>query len=906
MTEGQQVRSPLVQFVARLQQAEIDWDAENIADLLWLSRYVEGARGQEPQETNDTGDTKPIVRSEVIDSGQVPPPVPDLGLYVPRSQAQPASKPRSPASGIPVQVPTAPSLRKTLSIGRSLRPLMRKVDSYTRTVLDEEATAEQTAERRFCMTVVKPAQERWLEVALVIEETALTFVWQETIQEFKQLLEHQGAFRSVNCWYLRTERGQVKLFSQPSASQRSTSQRQASQRQTSRNLKELIDSSGRRLIILISDCVSDAWQQGSIQSQCLELWAKHSPIAIMQLLPEEWWLRTKLRSGVRVKLSGLTPGAPNQALGLYDVPLWSEGRSGLKLPVVTLEPESLERWARMVSGFGEYRAPGVWFDEGWQQWQQQDSEQYFERIDGLTPEQLVHQFSTTASLLARRLASLMALFPIELPIVYLIQATILPESTPLHVAEVFMSGLVQRVENSENPSRSRSNKTYEFVPGVSDRLIDLADRLESEQLLDRVSQYIGQKMGRSIYNFTALLQLEKELEGSTGTKDLQRFARVTRQTVQRLGGSYAAFVQDLDDVPPLKLIQFPPLESLEFMTVQLVEEAEVRSFALQTEQFTVATLTLEPELDALQPFEFTVATLQSRPEGSQPRRKGQKKGKKQITEWAIEQRQQQAWRWNEPLTEGLNLEMVGISSGTFLMGSPEDEPERVGNESPQHQVTVAEFLMGRYPVTQAQWRFVAGLERVDRSLEADPSNFKGDYRPVERISWLDATEFCARLSRHTGHDYRLPTEAEWEYACRAGTTTPFHFGEMIVPDLANYGWDQTYNQSNITKKKDFGGTTPVDHFEIANAFDLSDMHGNVWEWCQDQWHSNYQNALHEGGSAWIDASVNPQDENVRRVLRGGSWFNDPGLCRSATRSFDGAGVRNDNVGFRVVCVAPRT
>jgi formylglycine-generating enzyme required for sulfatase activity len=896
MTEGQQERSPLVQFVARLQQAEIDWDAENIADVLWLSRYVEGRERQEVQEQTKTGTTKPIVRSEVVDSGQVPPPPPDLGLYAPRSQAQPSSKPRSPSSGIPVQVPTAPSLRKTLSIGRSLRPLMRKVDSYTRTVLDEEATAEQTAERRFCMTVVKPAQERWLDVALVIEETALTFVWQETIQEFKQLLEHQGAFRSVSCWYLRTERGQVKLFPQPSDSQRS-----GSRRQTPRNLKELIDASGRRLIILISDSVSDAWQQGSIQSQCLELWAKHSPIAIMQLLPKEWWLRTKLRSGVGVKLSGLTPGAPNRALNLYEVPLWSEGKGGLKLPVVTLEPESLERWARMVSGFGEHRAPGVWFDKDWQQWQQEDSEQYFERGDGLTPEQLVHQFSTTASLLAKRLASLMALFPIELPIVYLIQATILPESTPLHVAEVFMSGLVQRGENAENPSGLRSEKTYEFVPGVSDRLIDLADRLEAEQLLDRVSQYIGQKMGRSIYNFTALLQLEKELEGSAGTEDFQRFARVTRQTVQRLGGSYAAFVQALDDVPPLQLIQFPPLENLEFMTVQLVEEAEARSLALQTEQFTVATLTLEPEPNVMESFEFTVATI--RPSrASQPRRKWQKK----TTEWVIEQRQMQAWRLSEPLTEGLNLEMVAIPAGTFLMGSPSGEPERSDSENPRHRVTVAEFLMGRYPVTQAQWRFVAGLERVDRSLEAEPSRFKGDNRPVEQVSWLDATEFCARLSRHTGRDYRLPTEAEWEYACRAGTTTPFHFGEMIVPDLANYDWDQAYNQSNITQKKDFEGTTPVDHFEFANAFGLSDMHGNVWEWCQDQWHSNYKNALHEGGSAWIDASVNPQDENVLRVLRGGSWYFNPWDCRSASRFNGDAGERGDYNGFRVVCVAPRT
>ena len=260
----------------------------------------------------------------------------------------------------------------------------------------------------------------------------------------------------------------------------------------------------------------------------------------------------------------------------------------------------------------------------------------------------------------------------------------------------------------------------------------------------------------------------------------------------------------------------------------------------------------------------------------------------------------------EPLREGLELEMVQIPAGTFVMGSPEGELDRSGNEGPQHEVSVGRFFMGAYPVTQAQWQFVAGLPQVDRKLTPDPSHFKGEKCPVEQVSWYDSVEFCARLSAHTGREYRLPTEAEWEYACRAGTTTPFHFGETITTEVANYrgtdnkepGWSGSYGQG---PKGDYREeTTPVDHFEIANAFGLCDMHGNVWEWCQDHWHENYEDAPTDG-SAWTTGG-----KDSYRVLRGGSWDSDPRVCRSASRGY---GLPDDRfspyLGFRVVCSAPR-
>ncbi|MFM6350118.1 MAG: formylglycine-generating enzyme family protein [Dolichospermum sp.] len=237
----------------------------------------------------------------------------------------------------------------------------------------------------------------------------------------------------------------------------------------------------------------------------------------------------------------------------------------------------------------------------------------------------------------------------------------------------------------------------------------------------------------------------------------------------------------------------------------------------------------------------------------------------------------------------LELETVLIPGGTFLMGSPEDEKESRDRERPQHEVTVPSFSMGKYPVTQKQWRAVAALEKVDIDLVSDPSYFKGDNRPVECVSWGHAQEFCARISQIENKTYRLPTEAQWEYACRAGTTTPFYCGKTITTDLANYDGNYPYGRGQKGQYRE--ETTEVSSF-LPNAFGLHDMHGNVWEWCQDDWHDNYEGAPIDG-SAWISLTN-------RKVLRGGSWNYYPVLCRSAYRLYSIANFGFSDFGFRVV------
>ena len=269
--------------------------------------------------------------------------------------------------------------------------------------------------------------------------------------------------------------------------------------------------------------------------------------------------------------------------------------------------------------------------------------------------------------------------------------------------------------------------------------------------------------------------------------------------------------------------------------------------------------------------------------------------------------------WKESLTEDLTLDLVEIPGGKFVMGSP---PEEVGRDwykysypeldgvdvEAQHPVIVPPFSMSQFPITQAQWRFVAELPGIKRNLNPDPANFKGDRRPIELVSWNDAIEFCARLSKHTGKIYRLPSEAEWEYACRAGTTTPFHFGETIATHLANYrGDDEAYGAYGPGQKGEYRQkTNEVGSFGIVNAFGLSDMHGNVFEWCADRWHGTYEGAPIDG-SVW-----DTEGDDRYRVLRGGFWYNLPGNCRSAVRNRLTPTNPDYSIGFRVVCVSSWT
>jgi formylglycine-generating enzyme required for sulfatase activity len=237
-------------------------------------------------------------------------------------------------------------------------------------------------------------------------------------------------------------------------------------------------------------------------------------------------------------------------------------------------------------------------------------------------------------------------------------------------------------------------------------------------------------------------------------------------------------------------------------------------------------------------------------------------------------------QFTENLPNQVTLEMVSLPAGEFLMGSDESDYEK-----PQHQVKVNSFAIGKYPVTQAQYEAVMGT---------NPSYFKNNpQNPVEDVSWNDAKAFCQKLSRITGKTYRLPTEAEWEYACRAGTTTRYYFGDD-ANQLGDYAW--YYENSNRTTHR-VNRTTHRVGQKKPNGWGIYDMSGNVWEWCEDDWHNSYAGAP-DDGTAWLD---NDNRSQSLKCLRGGSWLFNPDFCRSASRSGPYPDDHDYDIGFRVVC-----
>jgi formylglycine-generating enzyme required for sulfatase activity len=556
---------------------------------------------------------------------------------------------------------------------------------------------------------------------------------------------------------------------------------------------------------------------------------------------------------------------------------------------------------------------------------------------------------------------MMAAVPISLPVIHLIQATLLPDSTQVHIAEVLMSGLLQR-DRPEQESASAANIQYEFVEeSIRDLLIDGVPVPTVDAVLEAVSQYIARKAGLSIRSFTALLVPQIQQESASQSEAVLPFARIAKRVLQRLGGEYAALVEELErqGTSGVGQTRVPTLLSFEFDIAEITFEISKlsTSITLQSFQFVVTTIEgelltgLDPknQLDAIDQATFQLkgqhftaierAVLEGTLLGQtyeqisqqiknaaiNPKTVGRELWqllssvfgekvtktnfaaalKRWLWQKSLRREQQERQQFVEDLGNGISLEMVAIPEGSFVMGSPDGEKERSSSEGPQHTVTLSSFFLGKCPVTQSQWKAVAALTQVNRELNPDPSNFKGENRPVEKISWLDAIEFCDRLSQLTGRLYRLPSEAEWEYACRAGTTTPFHFGETITTDLANYDgtddpdgkWSGSYGigTKGIYRQE----TTPVGSFGVANAFGLYDMHGNVWEWCMDHWHENYEGAPVDG-SAWIGPSAS---EHASRLLRGGSWNLNPRSCRSAFRIRNLAVYGDRNFGFRVACSA---
>ncbi len=533
-----------------------DLDDTEIADILWLTVQMRRSQSSPlPQLQQQTSASTPQITPTQLPLNQ--------NKKSPKSSSkkegsanvypQPSQECNQTSSGLPIKVPAAQALRNKLEISRALRPLKRRVPSKSEFILDETATAERIAEEKLLLPVMRPAPERWLELALVIDEGASMMLWKQSIKEFKQLLERHGAFRDVRTWGLFTsEGGKVWL--------RSTTGSLSRQKKL-HNPRELIDPNGRRLFVIISDCVSPAWHNGTI-AKALAAWTSNSPMTIIQVLPEWLWERSALGVADSILLRSLAPGVPNQQLIMTALDLLDESDvvNKLKVPVVALEPESLKNWAWMVAGAGDVQTKGFLlapdaeiFDIGAESTENNSVE--------LSAKQRLQRFRLTASPMARKLAGLLAAAPVSLPVVRLVRQTMLPQSSQVHVAEVFLGGILKPLSPIDEGVEADKIQ-YDFVDGVRDLLLDAVPLTESTEVLRKVSEYVAQRAGLSADEFTAMLvNPGSAVDDSSGVL-VRPIAQVTAKVLRRLGGKYAELAEDLEQ--PSQLLPASPEYKYEF------------------------------------------------------------------------------------------------------------------------------------------------------------------------------------------------------------------------------------------------------------------------------------------------------------------------------------------------------
>ncbi|WYL94702.1 MAG: formylglycine-generating enzyme family protein [Gloeotrichia echinulata IR180] len=848
-------KNKLKQLISRL-NVHCDLTGEDIADVLWLALKQQeySAKTKIPEEAPPEKE-KPKEDDYQRNRSNV-----DQRQRSVRDKRGVEISPPSPRKNfddkikgktLPIRHTDPRSLREPLEFVKALRPLMRRVDSGRQTILDEIETvkliAEQsTVEQSICIPVLKSEPEPWLDLALIIDDNSSMIIWRKLIEELKELLEHYGIFREVRTWGLTKDNDKIIIKAKVGKQQAKNVQ--------IKNIKELIDPTGRCLILIVSDCVAPMWFDGTILS-ALQYWTKHQPLAILQMLPNTLWLRSGLRVGAAVRLvnrnGGSTSEVANSNLRIDELLLWKdfdlENRS--KIPVLTVEAEIASNWAEFLVGKYNKINGGFIFPHNSDFTPPPHLPQT--QISNLNAAERIERFRRISSPLGRKLAGLLMAAPlITLPVIRLVQETLLPESGPVHTAEVLLGGILKPLTEITTDINPDGVVFDEVVPEIRTTLLGDAPFSDSQFIYHTISDYIEKQIGKSLKECVALLKQPPSADDGEQENLEKAYATISLKVLNALGGEYAEFAKQVEQE------EHPPLQKCNFKVKNII----------------FIDNSINPQT-------------------------------------VIIQTQKTAQYYVEDLGNEIGLEMMLIPEGSFMMGSPEDELQRSRSESPQHLVNIQQFFMGKYPVTQEQWRAVAALPQVNRKLEPDPSRFKGDNRPVERVSWYDAVEFCDRLTSHTKRQYRLPSEAEWEYACRAGTTTPFHFGETITSELANYNANYTYGAGVEGTYR--GKTTVVGSFGVANNFGLYDMHGNVWEWCLDDSHNDYEGATTDG-SPWFDEMVTERSQSNKNLyqkgqgamLRGGSWDNLPRNCRSASRYVNDRAERDFHsypYGFRVVC-----
>ena len=569
-------------IAAALRAAGLEPTWEDVADTLWLAREL-GRHGPDaepsprPQETAlnaergnsvppkaglATPDDPQATRTGDADGAAGAPSATaaTAALHLP-----PAPGTQVPGNGLPFQTPAATALPGALALGQALRPLMRRVPSATTLVLDAEGTVERAAEERIWMPVLRPARIRWLDVALVIDQSPSMAVWARTVEELRRLLERHGAFRDVRVWLLDTGSGSGRPTLYAGTKSATSHARPSTPR-------ELLDPSGRRLILLVSDCVAPAWSNGAA-SRLLALWGRTSPVAVVHVLPQRLWRYTSIETEP-ANLRAPHPGAPNAQLDVVsslagaereleaalaalanpegataqDKTAAPDGGHGhaVPVPVIALEPRWLAPWASLVAGAGGRQVPGLIT------WARQRAVGPLDEPSAAQAEppqaspsaaELVEGFRAVVSPTAFELAGYLAAVPLTLPIMRLVQQAMLPGSAHVHLAEVLLGGLLERL-TSDGLDRAPDEVEYDFIDGVRELLQDTVLGSDTMRVIHTVGDFVARNAGRT-HTFSSML-LAREGEAA-GSREERAFAAVTAKVLRQFGGSYEELANRLEE-----------------------------------------------------------------------------------------------------------------------------------------------------------------------------------------------------------------------------------------------------------------------------------------------------------------------------------------------------------------------
>ena len=485
---------------------------------------------------------------------------------------------RSDPQGTPVKIRQAPALRDPLTFVRALRPLIRQVATGRDAGLDETATAQKIADERVWLPVMRPQVEPWLDLAVVVDESPSMLIWRRTVWELVRLFKNYGAFRDVRVWGLVSAEQLAKAAKAaavteaaetPETVEVAEAEAKVPQQMfirpefggavTEKSLRRpevLIDPNQRRLVLVLSDCVSSFWQSGLVLP-ALQTWAAAGPMALVQMLPDWMWARTVLRHAEKVDLYGLEPATVNQRLtvvrDLFADALEPElQRQNIRVPVLTLEADKASVWSQMVGGKGSTPAPGLIFNPTVQMLlAEMEQQRQFKPAKELSPQERVQRFKAASTLVGRRLAGLLAAAPvINLQIVRLIQATLVRESEQVHVAEVLLGGLMSPVKP---PSMAVNPDVVEYRfkdPEIRTLLLKGAPIDDAATILMTVSAYVNENLNcNTLDEFVAELQhwLAQEEDGEAD--EAKPFAVVAAEVLKRrvrLSAEQAALVETVE------------------------------------------------------------------------------------------------------------------------------------------------------------------------------------------------------------------------------------------------------------------------------------------------------------------------------------------------------------------------